>query len=52
MLCITCWREVPPHLKRDVNRTWKRYNSAPVSQCDKALREYREAYDAALASIN
>lgn len=49
LMCLTCWREVPKHLQADVYRTWRAWRKDFGS--DEAMVAYRQARDAALASI-
>lgn len=49
LMCGTCWREVPKHLQRDVNRTWREWRKDFGGA--EAMHRYRAARDAALAAI-
>lgn len=55
LMCLTCWREVPDHLKADVMRTWRTYRKAAGSSQRIGKTAARETYvaarDAAIASI-
>lgn len=57
LLCRTCWHQLPRSLRRRVNLTWGRYNSAGnldridavhQQRLHKLLTEYRSARQAAI----
>ena len=47
LLCLPCWREVPPHVQREVYRTWRALQRGD----DDAVEAYEAARDAAIGSI-
>lgn len=49
LMCPACWSEVPRHLQRDVQSTWRRWRRDLGN--GEALRAYRAATDAALTCI-
>lgn len=58
LMCGPCWGEVPPHLKRDVLRTWRTYKAVPAGMSPETMDRrraarmaYQEARDAAVGSI-
>lgn len=44
LMCFPCWREVPPHLQREVYRTWRAYLKARHSGIPGSGAEAFEAY--------
>lgn len=51
LMCLRCWRLVPPKLAMAVNRTWRSFNLASGADRLPALRKYREAREAAIAAV-
>lgn len=49
LLCLPCWREVPPHVQREVYRTWRAWRRSLGDA--EAFAAYCEATDAAIGSI-
>lgn len=50
LMCAPCWREVPPHLQREVYSTWRAFRRRQPGDTS-ALRAYGAARDAAIGSI-
>jgi hypothetical protein len=50
LMCYPCWQEVPPDLKREVWRTWKRLERG-VTDGD-PLAEYEHARSAAIGAVS
>ncbi len=51
LMCLRCWRQVPPQLQSDVNRTWRAFNASPIEGSGALLRKYRLAAAAAIEAV-
>lgn len=51
LMCGMCWRLVPKHLQRDVNRTWLAYSRAAGPDIADRRAAYTAARTAAIASV-
>lgn len=49
LMCPSCWSTVPKQLQDRVNRTWAKWRRNRGNA--EALNAYREASDAAIASV-
>ena len=52
LMCLAHWSMVPCDRQRAVNRTWKEFRRSDCGQpALMALREYRNAHDAAIKAV-
>lgn len=49
LMCLPCWREVPPHLQREVYRAWRAW-SRDMGNVAK-MHAYGEIRDQAIGAI-